>query len=151
MNKRLPFYKIYQQEREAKEQVPIWGLNNMNSFLYDDKFENEKNMSRRDYDYMKSAYPDAAKRIMPYVEEACERLEYSGSVMFDEYPDQLQLRLLCRRIYRKVIDKEQWGEIRNSEGNLREKNWLYELVQVMTWQEVLRRRSEYRNYRRKFY
>jgi len=118
MDQRLPFYMAYQSE-----------------IIWDDE-----TICRRDYDYMKSAYPEVAKRIMPYVEEECERMEYSGSMMFDEYPDQLQLRLLCRRIYEKVKkDEKDTG------------NWLQDLIQVMTYQEIIKRRREYRHYRRKIY
>jgi len=64
-------------------------------------------MIRRDYNYMKSAYPDTAKRLLPFVEEECDRMEYDGSMMFDEYPDMLQLRLMCKRIYAKAEKEEQ--------------------------------------------
>ena len=118
MDNRLPFYLAYQ--------TPLFG-------------EDER-MFKRDYDYMKSAYPDTAKRMLPYIEEECDRLEYDGSMMFDEYPDQLQLRLMCRRIYDKAEkEEEDAGE------------WLMDLIQVMTFQELCQRRSEQRYYRRKLY
>ena len=55
---------------------------------------------------MKSLYPAAAKRLIPYIEEECDRMEYEGSMMYDEYPDQLQLRLMCRRIYDQAAQEE---------------------------------------------
>ncbi len=67
MDDRLPYYMAYQ--------MPL---------LYDDD-----RIARRDLDYMKSLYPAAAKRLIPYIEEECDRLEYEGSMMYDEYPDQL--------------------------------------------------------------
>ena len=120
MIKHLPFYMVYQQEMN-------W---------------DEEHMSRRDYEYMKSTYPDMAKRVMPYVEAECDRMEYSGSMMFDEYPDQLQMRMLCRRISEKV---------REQEDKWQAGDWLDELIQVLTFHEIMKRRSEYRNFRRKFY
>ena len=78
MDNRLPYYMTY----------PMPQL-----------YEEDRSM-RRDLDYMKSIYPKAAKRLIPYVEEECDRMEYSGSMMYDEYPDQLQLRMMCRRILR---------------------------------------------------
>ena len=36
-------------------------------------------------------YPLMARRLQPYVEECCDRLEYEGSMMYDEYPDRLSL------------------------------------------------------------
>ena len=35
---------------------------------------------------MKSMYPMSAKKILPYVEEECDRMEYEGSMIYDEYP-----------------------------------------------------------------
>lgn len=118
MENKLPFYMAYP--------VPM---------LYDD----DRN-ARRDYDYMKSIYPDAAKRVLPYIEEECDRMEYDGSIMYYEYPDRLQLRLMCRRIYDKAEKEE------NDPGT-----WLMDLIEVMTYQELCRRRAEHRDIRKKIY
>lgn len=118
MDNRLPYYMTYP--------MPM---------LYDD----ERNM-RRDLDYMKSIYPRTARRLLPYVEEECDRMEYDGSMMYDEYPDQLQLRLICRRIYDQVAEEEE------NPGE-----WLMDLIQVMMYHELCQRRYEYRNCRKRIY
>ena len=118
MENKLPFYMAYP--------VPL---------LYND----DRN-ARRDYDYMKSIYPDTAKRVLPYMEEECDRMEYDGSMMYDEYPDRLQLRLMCRRIYDKAEQEEE------NPGA-----WLMDLIEVMTYQELCRRRVEHREIRKKIY
>ena len=118
MENKLPFYMAYP--------VPL---------LYND----DRN-ARRDYDYMKSIYPDTAKRVLPYMEEECDRMEYDGSMMYDEYPDRLQLCLMCRRIYDKAEKEEE-----NPGG------WLMDLIEVMTYQELCRRRVEHREIRKKIY
>lgn len=138
MNQRMPFYMIYEQERDQ-------GIGNGDDIRRRrEDVWNEEWAMRRDYDYMRSAYPAVAKRIMPHIEEECDRLEYSGSMMFDEYPDQLQLRLLCRRIFDKVKEKEQ-------EKEKMPDRWLMDLIQVMTYHEIMKRRIEYRKYRRKIF
>lgn len=68
MDYRLPYYMAYP--------MPL---------QYDDD-----RIEQRDLDYMKSMYPETAKRILPYVEDECDRMAYEGSVVYDEYPDQLQ-------------------------------------------------------------
>jgi len=118
MEKKLPFYMAYP--------IPL---------LYDDE-----RLYRRDYDYMKSIYPDTAKRMVPYIEEECDRMEYDGSMLYDEYPDRLQLRLMCRRIYDRAKEEEK------DSGK-----WLQDLVEVMVYQELCRRRQEHRRYKRKLY
>lgn len=99
-----------------------------------DFFEEEKR-TRRDYEYVQSMYPELAKRMLPYVEEACDRYEYEESMMYDEYPDKLQLRLMCRRIQEQVKSQEQ--------GNW-EDDRIRDLAEVLLYQEVLRRRADRR-------
>lgn len=121
MEQHFPFYKAYE-------------------LGYFTDVNDEEWMRRRDYEYMKSTYPDTAKRMLPHIERECDKMEYTGSMMFDEYPDQLQLRMLCRRIYDKAkVTEENAGD------------WLMELMQVMTYQEIMKRRNEYRKYSRRYY
>ena len=80
MEGKLPYYMVYPMP-----------------FIYDDE-----RLDRRDYEYMRSLYPDTAKRVLPYVEEECDRCDGPDSMIYDEYPDQLQLRLMSGRIYDRV-------------------------------------------------
>lgn len=84
MNPKLPYYMAYP--------MPL---------AYDDE-----KIERRDYEYMKSLYPVMARKVLPYVEEECDRMEYQCSMMYDEYPDQLQLRMMSNRIYDNVLKHE---------------------------------------------
>ena len=69
--------------------------------------------------------------------------------MYDEYPDRLQLLLLCRRIYNRAKE----DETKKDEAKEGEKTgeWLQNLIQVMTYQELCQRRRENRSMRRKYY
>lgn len=127
MDEKLPYYMSYP--------MPM---------LYDDERQNQ-----RDYEYMKSVYPGTAKRLMPYIEEECDRLEYTGSVMYDEYPDRLQLLLLCRRIYNRAKEDAAKEDEAKEGGEMGE--WMQDLIQVMTYQELCQRRRENRSVRRKYY
>ena len=60
----------------------------------------------RDKVRIQNMYPEAAKRLAPYVEEACDRMEHEGGILYDEYPDQLMLRRACREICRQVQKEE---------------------------------------------
>ncbi len=123
MDYRLPYYMAYP--------MPL---------LYDDE-----RIEKRDFEYMKSMYPETSKKLLPYVEEECERMEYEGSVIYDEYPDRLQLRLMSNRIYDKVKDMEDSEEGMNREG------WLKELIQLMLFHELFVRRCNHRKRRKRFY
>lgn len=154
MNPKLPYYMSYP--------MPL---------AYDDG-----RIERRDYEYMRSMYPDTAKRILPYVEEECDRCEYPCSVIYDEYPDRLALRMMCNRIYENVLKSER--EFRNMDmqdipdsgpeaamqGQVRRpdrpnrpprdrgnRNWLRDLIEIMLFEELRKRRREDRRRQRRIY
>lgn len=109
----------------------------------------DERVERRDYEYMQSMYPLAVKRILPYVEEECDRMSYEGSVIYDEYPDQLQIYMMCNRVYEKI--KNQKGEPMMEMQIAQDDEWLKNLVQIMLFQELFRRRNHHRRDRRRFY
>ena len=54
-----------------------------------------------DLERLQELYPDIAKEILRYAEEACDELEYEGSMMYDEQPDKIQFRNIAGKIYDK--------------------------------------------------
>lgn len=119
MHEKLPYYMAY----------PL-------PFSYDDD-----RTERFDAEYLKSLYPDISKRVLPYVEEECDRMEYENSMIYDRYPDKLQLRLMRRRICENALS----GEKDLEEGMLQE------LAGVMLCEELYRRRCGHRRRCRRFY
>lgn len=149
MYEKLPYYMAYPMP-----------------FSYDDD-----RTERLDAEYLKSLYPDMPRRILPYVEEECDRMEYENSMVYDQYPDKLQLKLMCRRICDNVgrherlsfgdigsgdcacgcsADQNAEGERRQS-GNHIEAQSLRDLIEVMLYQEIYRRRCDHRRRCRRFY
>ena len=132
----VPCPALYPGQREFPWLYPYGSqMNYWNLWNNPEQMEDEMDTRR-----LRELYPLMARRLQPYVEEVCTRLEYPGSMMYDEYPDQLQLRMMCRRIYDQVAEEEEdAGE------------WLMDLIQVMAYHELCQRRCEYREYRRKYY
>ena len=123
MNQKLPYYMAYP--------MPL---------AYDDE-----RVERMDLEYMKSLYPALAKRILPYIEEECDRMEYGNSVIYDEYPDRLQLRMMCGRIYENVRkNEERYLEIEKDAQ-------LKDLIELMLYQELYNQRCRNRRTRNQFY
>lgn len=123
MQKKLPYYMVYPMP-----------------FVYDDGRREE-----RDIEYMKSLYPDMAKRLLPYVEEECDRMEYQNSMMYDEYPDKLQLRMMCRRVHDNVKKNELFADEKGETEELKD------LLEVLVYEELMRRRRDSRRQHQKFY
>ena len=69
--------------------------------LYLTEMEYEKDMDR-----MKELYPRDVSRIMDVIEDECDKMEYEGSLMFDEYPDRLMLEQVTERIYQTVTQPD---------------------------------------------
>lgn len=125
MDYKLPYYMTYPMP-----------------FEYDDERK-----ERQDMEYMKSMYPEEVKRILPYVEDACDRMEYEGSMIYDEYPDMLSVRLMCSRICDQIrgVEAQQRNQEDERQGNIRN------IVEVLLLHELMKRRTERRRRRRQYY
>lgn len=53
----------------------------------------------RDLEKLKEMYPKEVRSIQEMVEDECDKMEYEGSLMFDEYPDRVMLNQVVKRIY----------------------------------------------------
>lgn len=121
-----------------------------------------------DIEFMKGMYPRAAKLVLQSIEEECDKLEYEGSCMFDEYPDRTNISRIILRIYENVKDMSfEEKDSKVSEVEIKEccydrycpynrcidccddgsPNWLCQMIQTIFFQEMINRRRRYR-YRR---
>lgn len=108
-----------------------------NPYLY----SGEK-MQEEEFERMKSYYPGTARLIQEKVEEECDFMDYEGSRMYDEYPDKFMLYHTCRKIRRNL-------EPDLSAQGIPTK-FLDELIQVLLYQEIGRRRCRRRRCRKFF-
>lgn len=152
-----PYYMSYMAGRMPFSTFPDYTLD----FMGNADQEQERDRMR-----MRELYPDTAKRILPFIEEACDKMEYEGSIMFDEAPDRLMLRKMCREIYdqvrplmevEEVMEPEgvdiftmQYGGERRRRGN--DRDWLNDFIEILLFDEMHRRRNRRRDRRRgRFY
>lgn len=136
---KMPFYMSYPMQN-----------------LYLTEMEYEKDMER-----MKELYPREVKQILEYVEDECDKMEYEGSLMFDEYPDRLMLEMVVNRILNKVLESEeledmevdQFRDTQTAMGNRAashsgQRDFRRELIGVILNNEMFRRRCRHRRCRR---
>lgn len=114
----------------------------------------------RDRERLKEMYPKEAKRIQRVVEEECDKMEYDGSLMFDEYPDRVMVQKLCDDIYNKVYDNttaevetEQYKDRRPGGGYPpppppRRDQGGRDLIEILLFDEMFRRRCRHNRCRR---
>lgn len=101
-------------------------------------FDGER-VQEEEFALMKSYYPETARRIQEKVEEECELMDYEGSRLYDENPDRYMLYHLGQKIKRAV---ETEAEMEALSGG-----FLDDLVQVLLFQEISRRRCRRRRCR----
>ena len=61
-------------------------------------FYNEEREQEKEFDLMRSYYPDTARRIQEKAEAQCQLLDYEGSRLYDEYPDRFMLYHICHQV-----------------------------------------------------
>lgn len=90
---------------------------------------------------MESYYPQKAALLQALVTDACDRLDYEGSFIYDEYPDRWNIERNCRDICRQA-EEIQGLHAMEKKG---EDELLGEFVGSLFCQEIYQRRC-----RRKF-
>ncbi len=80
----------------------------------------------------KYLYPVEVMEIQGLIEDACDRLEYDGSLMYDEYPDKICVENMAKNICGKCKCAHQ-EEISN--------RWMQALIQMMLCSEMSYRRG----------
>ncbi len=129
-------YGMYAQERVFPWLYPYGGqMNYWNMWNLPEQMEEELDVKR-----LRELYPLMARRLQPYVEEVCTCLEYPGSMMYDEYPDQLSLLKKASEVWDLARAGEDFG---SREPDLKD---VQDLIGVLLLQEMIRRRG--RNRRR---
>ena len=61
----------------------------------------EEQQEARERQRMQSYYSRTASDLQRLVEAECDRMDYRGSMMYDEFPDRLMMEHTCRNIARQ--------------------------------------------------
>lgn len=102
-------------------------------------FYQEQDTVTRDLEYLQEMYPAEAKKYQKVIAGILERLDYEGSMIYDEYPDKWQIY----RLTQVVVDKLK----RDGEGQQEEQDWdrIAEFVQVLLCGEIYKKRHMNQN------
>lgn len=107
-------------------------------YTYDDQAER-----MRDLEYLQQLYPQEAKRIQKKVLVRVEPIDYPGSFLYDEYPDQLMMY----RIVAGILDDIRSDCQEDGEEWSREKEmWMQDMIKLVLYLEVFKRRCKKKKY-----
>ena len=99
----------------------------------------EEDTATRDLEYLQQMYPAEAKKYQKIIAGILDKLDYEGSMIYDEYPDRWQRYKLAQDILVRIkrqeakdnpgaeIPKEKW-------------EWASDMVQIILFYEVYKRR-----------
>jgi len=62
----------------------------------------------------KSMYPREIRMIQSYVSEACDRMDYQNSPMYDEWPEQRMVNQMCNSVCEAVSTSGDMGILREA-------------------------------------
>ena len=94
----------------------------------------------RDLEYLQQLYPLEVKFFHKRVGEILDRIDYEGSIIYDEYPDRLGLERLLESIWTIIKKEEQEGESDISD-NPETWEWIKALLFVLLNNEIYKRRN----------
>ena len=60
-----------------------------------------------EYDYFKSMCPDKVRKLIGYVEDKCDELDYDGSIIYDELPERARINYIVD----ELMDKVKWLDV----------------------------------------
>ena len=93
----------------------------------------------QDMEYLQQAYPVEVKHFQHRVAEILDKMDYEGSMIYDEFPDFGSMRRMTEGIV-KILqneDRKQSGEQRISEEKWA---WIPDMIQVLLCNEIYKRR-----------
>ena len=118
----------------------------------------ESGQMEEDWLYMQQLYPNTARKLVSYIEDAADRLEYENSMMFDNYPDRIAVEQIVKEII-AVIQENEPALIRMPEDTAAsdrngDQTWdscMEEMIQIMLLGEMHHRRWRYQQMNRRNY
>lgn len=118
----------------------------------------EPGQMEEDWLYMQQLYPNTARKLVYYIEDAADRLEYENSMMFDNYPDRIAVEQVVKEII-AVIQENDPALITMSEDTAvserkGDQTWdscMEEMIQIMLLGEMHHRRWRYQQMNRRNY
>ncbi|MCI8495871.1 MAG: hypothetical protein HFI74_09370 [Lachnospiraceae bacterium] len=91
---------FYRNSQQNMSKVPFYMAYPMQT-VYMEEME-----YARDLEKLKGMYPKEVRSIQELVEDECDKMEYEGSLMFDEYPDKVMLDRIIKRIYHSATGSQ---------------------------------------------
>ncbi len=113
-------------------------------------FMQEEDSVRRDLEYLQQLYPAQVKKLQARVSDILDKMDYEGSLIYDEYPDKWQLYQLKDSVV-AILKQEDAARKDNLQGDPGQEEapredppekweWIGDMAQILIYYEIYRRR-----------
>lgn len=96
----------------------------------------------QDLEYIQQLYPQEAKVILAKVIQRLDRIDYPNSIIYDEYPDQIGIYQIASAILLEIVREREERRVPLTEEA---KLWLSDLIKLVLYQEIFKRRYQRKN------
>ena len=97
----IPFYQTYSMPPHQAPYLPPYTMQG-----YLPLYMAQERDIKEDLQYLQEMFPETARRYAAKIASVVDRMDYKGSMIYDEYPDRLRLQRLAHEIV-KMIEKEE--------------------------------------------
>lgn len=118
----------------------------------------EPGQMEEDWLYMQQLYPNTARKLVYYIEDAADRLEYENSMMFDNYPDRIAVEQVVKEIIAVIQENDpalitmpEDTAVSERKGDQTWDSCIEEMIQIMLLGEMHHRRWRYQQMNRRNY
>lgn len=101
-------------------------------------FYQEEDKVQRDLEYLQQMYPAEAKRYQKIIASMLDKIDYDGSMIYDEYPDRMRMYSLTQDIVNQIKREENVTEPEKDDPNKWER--ISDMVQILLFYEIYKRR-----------
>ena len=129
-NSIIPFYVAYPNYR-----------------MYSDEYRRNQ-----DLEYLQAMYPVTVKAYQRKINEVLDRIDYEGSIIYDEFPDRISLYKLATDITQMIISENQRDNQRDNRGENTQNGKVGDsqmdaehigtIVQILLYYEIHKRRHK---------
>lgn len=95
----------------------------------------------QDLEYLQAMYPVRVKEYQRKINQVLDRIDYAGSMIYDEYPDRISLYKLATDITDSIIrDENIAGKTEENVTDKMNKEHIGVIVQILLYYEIHKRR-----------
>lgn len=104
----------------------------------------EEDEVMQDLEYLQQMYPAQIKQYQKKIAGVLDKIDYNGSMIYDEYPDKLSLYKMGKDIC-EIIKAEEKREQNENIPSEEKWEWVEQLIQVLLFYEIYKRRHTHKS------